>query len=91
MKNLTPIKNMIIGVVYRPSNTDLHNFVDIFNDMTSPINLSKTAGFIDMIYSHSYLPLINKPMRVTNESMPLIDNIYTNCTHNTIERGIFFY
>ena len=104
-------KNMVIGVVYRPPNTDLENFIDSLNNLTSPLNSSKTlnfylgdynldllsysihnptAGFIDMIYSNSYLPLINKPTRVTSQSMTLIDNIYTNCIHNNIERGIFF-
>ena len=102
---------MIIGVVYRPPNTDLQNFIDIISNWTSPINSSKTlnfylgdynlnllsyslhnptASFIDLIYSNSYMPLINKPTRITNQSMTLIDNIYTNCTHNNIERGIFF-
>ena len=104
-------KNMIIGVVYRPPNTDYQNFIGIMNNWISPINSPKTlnfylgdynldllsysihnptAGFIDMMYSNSYMPLINKPTRVTNQSMTLIDNIYTNCTHNNIERGIFF-
>merc|ERR1711895_125947 len=104
-------KNMVIGVVYRPPNTDFENFIDSLNNLTSPLNSSKTlnfylgdynldllsysihnptAGFIDMIYSNSFLPLINKPTRVTSQSMTLIDNIYSNCIHNNIERGIFF-
>ena len=104
-------KDMIIGVVYRPPNTDLQNFMDTMNNWISPINSTKTinyylgdynlnllsysvhnptTSFIDMMYSHSYLPLINKPTRVTSQSMTLIDNIYTNCTLNNIERGIFF-
>ena len=35
-------------------------------------------GFLDMIFSHSFLPLIDKPTRITKTSATLIDNIFTN-------------
>ena len=35
-----------------------------------------TAGFIDMMYSYSFFPLITKPTRVTGNSATLIDNIF---------------
>ena len=41
-----------------------------------------TADFFDLMYSNSYLPLINKPTRVTQQTVSLIDNIYSNCTTN---------
>ena len=41
-----------------------------------------TADFLDLMYSNSYLPLINKPTRVTQQTVSLIDNIYSNCTTN---------
>ena len=37
-----------------------------------------TSEFIEMLYSFSYLPLINKPTRIKNESAILIDNIFCN-------------
>ena len=37
-----------------------------------------TADFLNVMYSHSYIPLITRPTRVTSKSATLIDNIYTN-------------
>ena len=42
-----------------------------------------TANFVDTIYSYSYVPLINRPTRVTQHSATLIDNILTN-NHNAL-------
>ena len=38
----------------------------------------RTSDFLDLMYSHSYIPLITRPTRVTVKSATLIDNIYTN-------------
>ena len=35
-----------------------------------------TYEFLDIMYSFSFYPLINKPTRVGNETASLIDNIY---------------
>ena len=37
-----------------------------------------SSEFIENMYSHSFMPLINKPTRVSNVSATLIDNIYCN-------------
>ena len=37
-----------------------------------------SQAFLDLIYSYSFLPLINKPTRITNTSATLIDNLFTN-------------
>ena len=37
-----------------------------------------TSSFVDMMYSYGYLPLINRPTRVTKTSASIIDNIFTN-------------
>ena len=39
---------------------------------------SATAQSMDMLYSHAFIPLINRPTRVTPSSATLIDNIFTN-------------
>ena len=50
-----------------------------------------TSDFIDLMYSNSFVPLINKPTRITQQSATLIDNIYTNCIDKTeLLQGIFF-
>ena len=45
-----------------------------------------TAGFVDMMSSSGFLPLITRPTRVTATSATLIDNIFTN---NLIEISHF--
>ena len=39
---------------------------------------SATAEFVEMLYSHAFLPLINRPTRITQNSATIIDNIFTN-------------
>lgn len=37
-----------------------------------------TSQFVDCLLSHAFLPVINKPTRITEYSQTLIDNIFTN-------------
>ena len=37
-----------------------------------------TADFLEIMYSHSFIPLITRPTRITSSSATLIDNIFTN-------------
>ena len=37
-----------------------------------------TADFIDMLYSYSFAPVINRPTRITASTASIIDNIFTN-------------
>ena len=93
------LKNIIIGVVYRPPNSNLENFYDVLRTMLVSIcrekklcyilgdyNLdllkseshSLTKDFVNLMFEHSFVPLINRPTRVTRSSASLIDNIFTN-------------
>ena len=86
--------NIIIGVIYRPPNTDLKLFSDDINELLDTlerehkycylmgdynINLlnynkhAETTSFIDILYAHSFLSLINRPTRVAKESATLVD------------------
>ena len=38
-----------------------------------------TSDFIDTMFSLSFIPLINRPTRITDSSATIIDNIFTNC------------
>lgn len=51
---------------------------------------SATNEFLDVIYSSSFYPLIDKPTRVTTKSATLIDNIFTNVINPNITPGILF-
>ena len=37
-----------------------------------------TEQFLDMMYANAYIPLINRPTRITKETSTLINNIFTN-------------
>ena len=37
-----------------------------------------TENFLDVMYAHSFIPVINRPTRVTMNTFTLIDNIFTN-------------
>ena len=48
-----------------------------------------TSEFIELMFSTSLLPTINKPTRVGRSSATIIDNIFINNTHyNVIDAGI---
>ena len=77
-------KNIIIGVLYRPPNTDIEIFNEHLGNVLDKvghenklsyimgdynINLlnydshTKTASFLDTLYSKYFIPLINRPTR----------------------------
>ena len=41
---------------------------------------SHTNDFINSVISHSFLPYIHQPTRVTDHSATVIDNIFSNIT-----------
>lgn len=47
-----------------------------------------TQEFIDSLFSHMFIPLINRPTRLTSHSATLIDNIFTNCFSQNGVNGI---
>lgn len=54
-------------------------------------NHSQSGEFLDTMLLYSYLPLITKPTRITQQSATLIDNIFTNNDmNNNILNGILF-
>ena len=55
--------------------------IDLFNyEVHSP-----TAEFIDLMHSHSLMPLVNRPTRISGHSATLIDNIFNNNYQNVCE------
>jgi exonuclease III len=105
-------KSVIIGVLYRPPNTDIHRFNEALENTLQKIsnehkylyllgdfniNLMNTdthiptSEFLDIMYSHSLLPLITKPTRITDQTFSLIDNIfYNDVNNNNYENGIIY-
>ena len=48
-----------------------------------------TKHFLDTLLGHGFYPLINKPTRITTESVTLIDNILTNVHDLQTKSGIW--
>ncbi len=92
-------KNVIIGCVYRPPNSNLSQFNDELSCMLDKLTKSgrhvylvgdynidllkadshpSTVEFINTMFSSSFIPLINRPTRVTDSTASIIDNIFTN-------------
>ena len=89
--------DFIVGVVYRPPNSNISDFNDSIHDILEKVssypcyimgdfNLDllkhelhrPTEKFLDIMYANSYIPIINRPTRVTRDTCTLIDNIFTN-------------
>ena len=51
---------------------------------------SSTSKFLDCMFSHSFLPLISQPTRITSHTATLIDKIFTNHLPHAAINGIFF-
>ena len=49
-----------------------------------------TNNYLDNIFSHCFLPLINRPTRITAHSASLIDSILTNNLPINTKSGILF-
>ena len=54
-----------------------------FNVDLMKLNTSSYSNeFLETLYAFSFLPMISKPTRITDRSMTLIDNIYSNYDDN---------
>ena len=92
-------KNIFIGVIYRPPNSNINDFVlylqgllhdpvfinkdsylagDFNVDLMKCNSCNHSQDFIELFMSASFLPLISKPTRVTEQTATLIDNIFCN-------------
>ena len=47
-----------------------------------------TQQFMDSLFTHMFIPLINRPALLTSHSATLIDNIFTNFSSQTTDNGI---
>ena len=110
-KELSSDKDVLIGVIYRPPDTNLDNFIEYMTLVMEKVkkenkycyllgdyNLNllnaekhnKTGEFVDLMFSYHFVPLINKPTRVRENSATLIDNIFTNNITSDAKQGIFY-
>ena len=47
-------------------------------------NHNYTGDYLDIMYSNGFIPVIDRPTRVTDHSATLIDHIFTNCYENNV-------
>ena len=97
--NRTRDKNVIVGIVYRPPDQNLNDFlcdldiVFLLGDwIVNLMTLSKhqaTSLFLDTLYSKMFFPLILRPTRITAHKASLIDNIFTNDPISHLISGLF--
>ena len=102
-------ENIIVGIVYRPPNQIVGDFISNLNTLLGKIskenktcylmgdfNLNllnnhcheSTGEFLDIMYSHMFLPLITLPTRITSHTATLIDNIFANHSDNYSLSGL---
>ena len=104
-----PTTRFILGVVYRPPNTCVAEFLNSMQEILQVIlSERKTAfimgdfnihmdncdsdplaqSFMDLMNSAMFLPLIDKPTRVTTKTAHTIDNIFSNKLATNLINGI---
>ena len=49
-----------------------------------------TNEFLSSMISHSFFPIIRNPTRITESSISLLDNIFTNCIRNNFSAAIIY-
>ena len=105
-------KCIIVGVIYRPPDTDVNVFNNTVADLLMKLktennkkiysagdydinlfNIDRhvpTSEFLELMFSHSLYPMINRPTRVTSASATIIDNIYCNSLQKEQFNGILY-
>lgn len=87
-------KNIIIGVFYRPPNTNINNFITDFDNILSSICITDAeivclgdlnVNFFNLnnpvmncFESYGFSQLLNEPTRVSHTSITLIDPVFIN-------------
>ena len=61
-----------------PLNQSCYLMGDYNIDLLKHSTHNPTSEFLDLMFSNSFIPLINKPTRITPKSATLIDNIFAN-------------
>ena len=57
---------------------------DININLMNYANHNHTSDYLDIMYSNGFIPVINRPTRVTDHSATLIDHIFVNCYENNV-------
>ena len=91
--NLRDSNQHLIEIItkFRRENKLAYLLGDFNVDLLKSNQHDLTSEFYETMLSHSFLPLITKPTRVTETSSTLIDNIFTNASNATDHHTGIFY
>ena len=68
--------------ILKPHNQSCYIMGNYNIDLLKHSTHNPTSEFLELMFSNSFMPLINKPTRVTHKTATLIDNIFTNIYKN---------
>ena len=89
--NIIEFNNVFDNCLKKIDSECKHAYImgDFNIDLMKHSNCSSVNQFLSIIYAYSFLPLIDKPSRITQSSFSLIDNIFTNNFDSDISSGLF--
>ena len=73
------------------SNQKCYLFGDFNYDLAKTNHNTHVDEFSEIMFSHSFYSLINKPTRITDTSSTIIDHIWTNTYSQPIKSGIILH
>ena len=76
VKTMSKVSELLAKISKEPKSCYLLG--DFNFDLLKYQQHSSTSKFLDCMFSHSFLPLISQPTRITSHTATLIDNIFTN-------------
>ena len=78
--NITTFTEHVMNIIdyLKVENKQYYIMGDFNINLTNYGSHTETQDYIDAIFQHSFIPLINKPTRITTTTATVIDNIYSN-------------
>ena len=89
VKTMSKVSELLAKISKEPKSCYLLG--DFNFDLLKYQQRSSTSKFLDCMFSHSFLPLISQPTRITSDTATLIDNIFTNHLPHAAIIVFFFF
>ena len=76
--NITTFTEHVLNIIdyLQVENKQCYIMGDFNINLTNYGSHTETQDYIDAMFQHSFIPLINKPTRITTTTATVIDNIY---------------
>ena len=76
--NITTFTEHVMNIIdyLKVENKQCYIMGDFNINLTNYGSHTETQDYIDAMFQHSFIPLINKPTRITTTTATVIDNIY---------------